>query len=231
MLKHFSLIFVAAVIVCVGSEESSETTVASDSESSESSTPTTGGNKAKKECKQCQQNCIQALRCGESINGTLANKMHSILLFREGGMVDGDEVIINGGIYDNASEIHFEIYNGLTVGRIDPTFRQPTLLNFTHFYDTNVTYVTRGGVEHKSYAGVRPVILTDSIRDKSPTFGFKFKMQSSQTGLNMGDENGYFNNNISYPAVAHLQAFSLYGDWEITDISFNCNLAQKPADF
>uniref|UniRef100_A0A8R1HYX2 Galectin n=1 Tax=Caenorhabditis japonica TaxID=281687 RepID=A0A8R1HYX2_CAEJA len=164
--------------------------------------------------------CVATVQCGETIHGDFSNPEVNVLFMKE--MEDGDTLIVKGLVLPNAEKIYFDVFKDLSVGKVQVGGRpQSALVQFEHYYETNLTFSRSGSKEKDEWDSFRPATLPQSIREKKP-WTLMFKMHREQTGFETGDENGFFNNHIPWTGPATTQSFNIRGDWQTTSVTFKC---------
>ncbi|CAO4364978.1 unnamed protein product [Caenorhabditis nigoni] len=164
--------------------------------------------------------CVPTVQCGETIEGDYSSGDVNVLFMK--AMEDGDYFVVKGEVFPNAKKIFFDIFKDLNVGKAqEGSENQRTLLQFIHYYETNVTYSRSGLHGMNEMDSFRPAILPLPIREKKP-WTLMFRMHRNQTGFETGDDNGWFNNHVPWNGTATTQSFNVRGNWKTTSIEFHC---------
>ncbi|CAL2032689.1 unnamed protein product [Caenorhabditis brenneri] len=164
--------------------------------------------------------CAPTVQCGETIEGDYSSGEVNVLFMK--AMEDGDYFVVKGEVFPNAKKIFFDVFKDLSVGKAQEGGNsQPTLVQFEHYYDTNLTFSRSGLNGMREMDSFREATLPLPIREKKP-WTLMFKMHQNMTGFETGDETGWFNNHIPWNGTATTQSFNIRGNWKTTSIEYQC---------
>ncbi|CAI2342694.1 unnamed protein product [Caenorhabditis sp. 36 PRJEB53466] len=165
--------------------------------------------------------CAPTVQCGETIEGDYSSAEVNVLFMK--AMEDGDYFTVKGEVFENAQQIFFDVFKDLSVGKAQVGGNsQPTLVQFEHFYDTNLTFSRSGLQGDVEQMGLVPSGHPSASNPTKKPWTLMFKMHQNLTGFETGDETGWFNNHIPWNGTATTQSFNIRGGWKTTSVTYTC---------